>query len=74
MSRTIYIIRSNKKYFYCGWYQYSNERYPKYTDDIEVALKFTNKAYAINMLKSNNGYILIDNELCLANDEEFVIG
>lgn len=74
MKRVVSIELDNVRYFYCGWYAFEGERYPKYTTNKSMALIFLNKAYALNMVKTNNGYILKENTLIHIDESDLKIG
>lgn len=58
-------------FYYCGWYMYEGVRYPKYTRNSGVALRFINKGFAINMQKTLNGKVLREDVL-MSIDEKII--
>lgn len=74
MKRTVSIILDGITYYYCGWYLFKGERYPKYTTNENVALIFLNRAYALNMVKTNNGFILKEDKLISIDEKILIIG
>lgn len=74
MSRTIEINIGEDIYYYCGWYPLDGKRYPKYTRNEQVRLIFLNRACALNMNKTNDGFVLIEDEIIFVDEVDIVVG
>lgn len=74
MSRTITISIDDEVFYYCGWYPVDGIRYPKYTRNEKVRLVFLNRACALNMNKTNDGFVLIENDKVFVIEEDIIVG
>lgn len=74
MSRTINININDEIFYYCGWYLKDGVRYPKYSRDVSVKLKFLNRACAINAVKTKDGFVLIESDIVFVDETDIKVG
>lgn len=74
MNRTVNININDAVFYYCGWYPKDGVRYPKYTLNKSMALKFLNRSCAINMNKTQDGFVLLEDEIVYVMESEIKVG
>lgn len=73
MNRTVNININDVVFYYCGWYPKDGVRYPKYTLNKNMALKFLNRSCAINMNKTRDGFVILEDEIVYVIESEIKV-